>query len=476
MPIASDASALTSVTASPLEPHDVDPIPIELKIPLPSSKSCSDQDLPAGTPTNRNPEDASDQEGPKEKSLPDVTESSSCNDVMVKPHEEARLGSSAVSLEELATLAEQEDYERRRTLSLEAEVTHLSLSNGLKTRLRDTFSIAYKNMIDQYKGDDQAGFTGLYEACERLMALNSIPGQEIPAVVETTTAEDAQVPDSTACRSLIHGLRPDDQDIINTFLSRIRTDLDYLANLISSLPSEELTALTASYHPAGIDLSVLPNHSHGRTQVYSRDSQMMKLSRRMDSIDRFHNQDPYFALLYGVFDSSSALDSLEQRRKIDVWSRTCAKIMTEGKPGSEEFAIATIDAFNEKSDWTLKPDMELFLLQVLAEGSFLLDPSTEPFPEKPGSVQPDGASHAIAVAEFFDRQIRRLFSLLSAGSPSAAIPQSVLNFIHGILHQIQDAQIQGLAKKFIVSRWYFATFLSSVIVYPEVSADVAHNL
>ncbi|KAL9127773.1 MAG: hypothetical protein Q9217_003403 [Psora testacea] len=475
MPIASDASTVTSVTASPLEPHDVDSVPIELKLSLPSSKSSSDQDLPAAKIKTPDSENSTDQGAPKDTRLPDSISDGSCNDMEVETQAVEELGAADISLAELARLAQQDDYESRHTASLETDLGRLSLLTGSNRRLRDSLSIAYGNMIDQYKGDDQAGFTGLYEACERLTAQSSMPDESMPAMNDRIAAEKAQDSQSTEGQSLIHMLGPDDQDSITAFLNKIRTDLDYLANLISSLPPRELTALTSSYHPAGVDLSVLPNHSHGRTHAYSRDSQMMKLSRRMDSIDRFHNQDPYFALLYGVFDTSSALASMEHRRKADVWARTCAKVMTEGKLGSEEFTIATIDAFNGSYEWTLKPEMELYLLQMLAEGSFLLHPPAEPSPEKLNSMPPDGASHAIAVADFFDLQTRRLFTMLASGLPSAAVPQGVLHFIHAILCQIHDIRVRELAKKFIVSRWYFASFLSSILVYPEVQGMLLNH-
>ncbi|KAL9634591.1 MAG: hypothetical protein Q9164_004003 [Protoblastenia rupestris] len=474
MPITSDTSALTSVTASPLEPHGMESVPIELKIPLPPSDSCSEKDLPNGKATTINTGDPAYEPMLSDTYPIDVVDIGSYNDTMVDAPVEEDLAVKRCSLEDLARLAEEEDYERRHTNTLESEVRLLSLQNGSNRRLKDTLSIAYGNMIDQYKGDDQAGFTGLYEACERLTTQSRTQDQSLPVRDNSGASDKARDSGSNNLRSLTHKLDRDDQDSITAFLNKLRTDLDYLASLVSKLPSEELTALTSSYHPAGVDLSVLSNHSHGRTQAYSRDSQMMKLSRRMDSIDRFHNQDPYFCLLYCVFDSSSSLGSREYDLKTDVWSRTCAKVMIDGKPGSEEFIIATIDAFTEDVDWRLKPEMELYLLHLLADGAFLLDPPTEPTAEKSASMQPDRASHAIAVADFFDRQTRQLFGILAAGLASAVVPQGVLEFVHAILRQIQDAQTRELAKKFIVSRWYFASFLSSVLVYPEASALLVH--
>ncbi|KAK4691202.1 hypothetical protein P7C71_g5750, partial [Lecanoromycetidae sp. Uapishka_2] len=44
MPVTSDASPFTSVTVSPMDPQDTDELPIELKVPLPLSGACSDEE------------------------------------------------------------------------------------------------------------------------------------------------------------------------------------------------------------------------------------------------------------------------------------------------------------------------------------------------------------------------------------------------------------------------------------------------
>lgn len=464
---------MTSVTASPLEPNDMNDIPIELKLPLPASSSSSartSQPESSANDDRRQPESSGSgtevQDFVSHNTPLSEVERAGVHD---KRNLEETLAPSLPNLDELINMARDADYENQRAATLEAKVKNLAARNNVHRRLKDTLSIAYANMIDQYKGDDQAGFTGLYEACERLTTQCDPHGQGSTEADTITSGLPSVAADGDEeLESPRPLLRDEDQDSILTFLNKIRTELDYLADLISGLPSQELSALTSSYHPAGVDLSVLPNHSHGRTQAYSRDSQMMKLSRRMDGIDRFHNQDPYFCLLYGLFDSSASLDSTEHRRKNQIWARTTSRVMCAGKLGSEEFTVATIDSFVSTKDWTLKPNLEIYLLQVLSEGHFLLDPPEENLNAKPGSMEPDKASHAIAVAEFFDKYTRRLFAMLTASGPSDAIPKGVLGLIHSILLDIRDGQMRELAKKFIVSRWYFASFLSSVLVYPEV--------
>lgn len=475
MPVTSDASAFTSVTASPMEAQDSEELPIELKIPLPPSNTDSDEEVDTEAKVQSRALDP--------KSLPVNRENVHSGDTDLIPKAPLAYtkggtspaeapGPSRISLEELAHLVELERYQRSRTISIETDMDHLSLSCGLHRRLISTFSVAYGNLIDQYKTDDQAGFAGLYEACEQLKVSCDAVGATInPAGPDV--GKDALRPEDLERRSCVRMLPADDQSLVIAFLDRIRTEPNFLSNRVSSLSPSELAALTSSYHPAGIDFSVLPNHSHGKTQFYSRDSQMMKLSRRMDNLHRFHNQDPLFALLYGVFDSSSRPGSSEHFRRADVWSTVCARNFTDGfteaKAGSDELVIATLDAFANFQDWSMKPMMETYLMRILAEGSFLLDPEASQAMTFDDAIEVHRAKAAIAEADFFDKALTDLFGLLTTEPRRQAVPETALTFVHAILRKIEDRKLRLRAKHFLVCRWYFATFVSSIVVYPEVS-------
>ena len=173
MPVPSDASAFTSVTASPTEAQDPEDLPVELKIPLPPSIGDTDEEME---------NEAKAQAGGLDPiSLPENNEGlhTGDTDLISKNPSADTIGGSPppethtppfVSLEELARLVEQERCQRFRTYSIETDMNRLSLLCGLDRRLISTLSIAYGNLIDQYKTDDQAGFGGLYDACEQLKA------------------------------------------------------------------------------------------------------------------------------------------------------------------------------------------------------------------------------------------------------------------------------------------------------------------
>ena len=476
MAVTSDASPFTSVTVSPQESHDATQLPMELKIPLPSSSTCSDEDEELGQKgENTVPDSISrgnhDQHGSFMEDQGKISQVLRSTTKEAPNAEEAKI-EPAMNLGELAYLAQEEKYYRCEAHSKQARLKDLDISCGMQKRLIDTVAIAYGNMIDQFKTDDQAGFAGIYEACEQLKEYcdpaNTLSLSGLPSAKGISTKHSGQ-----ESQPVFDMLQPNDQELILAFLIRIRTDPDYLSERISALTSAELTALTSTYHPAGIDFSILQNHSHGKSQFFSRDSQMMKLSRRMDNLHFFHNQDPFFALLFGIFDRSASPGSAEYLRREDVWSTACARVMIEGftrsKPGTDEFAIATMDAFCKHQEWPLKPKFEMYLMSLLVEGSFLLDVTSNLTVDYKDSVETHNAKAAIAEADFFDNALTGLIGLLATGGYRQAVPLETLSFAHAILRRIDDPRLRLRAQQFIVIRWYFATFISSIMVYPEVS-------
>jgi len=473
MAVTSEPSPFTSVTASPIEPHESDDLPIELKVPLPTSSACSDAEEEKGEIVADSANEvfkSEEEESHSDIKIPVAEEPKDVFTEIPRPEEPHDL--PAVTLAELARLVELEAYQKRQALLAQTRLGNLRLSCGLDKRLISTLSIAYGDLIDQYKTDDQAGFAGLYEACEQLKSSCSNASASVVDQDKDNGETPLQQMDTDG-RNSIQTLPLEDQKNMLTFLSQLRTDPDFLAERISHLSSTELTALTSSYHPAGIDFSILQNHSHGKSQFFSRDSQMMKLSRRMDNVRWFHIQDPFFALLYGAFDTSTMPGSYEYTRRMEIWSAVCARTMTEGfggsRPGSDELAIASLDAFASIQDWSLKPKVEVYLMSVLTKGAFLLEPHASQPVNFKEPLETHNAKAAVAEADFFENALLDLCDLLTASDIQRAVPASALTFAHAVLRRIEDPKLRLRAQQFIVIRWYFATFISSIAVYPEVS-------
>lgn len=455
---------MTSITVTPMDLAHSPDIPIELKIPLPLSSTCSEDGDGETRAEEIQLERQSDGEkGPHEEARP-VSPNTVVNGLGGVEAHTPSANVPSVSLYDLARLVERGHYAGRSAQSVQADLDELSLSSALARRLLHSSSVAYRNMADQFRNNDHGGFAASYKACEDLVD-GCVPGQHSRQAHDPYIGEDALGLEAleNQSKSWIHKLSGAHKEDILMFISKIRTDGTFLSDCISRLPLSELTALTSCHQFSGSADSVFPNYFGSQIRSNGKDHQGGISTPIVDAIREFHKNDSFFALLHGVFDGSFKHECLQ---RAELWSTTCARILAEGKQGSEDFLITMLEAFSNFQDWKLKPKMEMYLMKLLNQGAFLLDPPQPTDFKQP--VETRNAQAVVAVANFFDNSLRELLQLLASDPPQIGVPEDALNFSHAILSKIQDPRIRLRTKTLIATRWYFSTFISNVIVYPEV--------
>lgn len=446
--------------------------PMELKIPLPASSTCS--------------EDGGDDVGSDnclqshgsiraEESLheePPYTSGKIINDNSIDHDlKEGKATALVISLDELARLVELERYEGHQSLSIQNSLHQIYLTAGLNRRLSRIASLTYRRMVGLYKASDQAGFVAIHQAYENL-STECHAAKFGPQVGSWDHGGEDLVakPWVASINPWIQRFSSAIQEDILRFLVNIRTKDGFLSDCISGMSPAELTALTSSYQPVALVGSVLQNHSHVKARGEGNGSRSGTLAPGVDALRTFHRNDPYHLLLYGVFDDSAKPQSKEYRLRSDTWSKTCARVLVDGKRGSDEFAIATLDAFAGLQNWVQVPQLEAFLMEVLHQGAFLLDPPQPTDFKQPVEIR--NAQAVVAGSHFFDKALKTLFQLLADEPLGASVPQSALDFAHATLRKIADPRVRLKAKTFIVSRWYFQCLLSNILVYPEVKSII----
>ena len=114
----------------------------------------------------------------------------------------------------------------------------------------------------------------------------------------------------------------------------------------------------------------------------------------------------------------------------------------------------------------MKAQLELFLMELMQSGAFLLDPAVvQPMDFTKPEERPTGKDPT--VSRFFGNALRTLTVLLT-DSATPGIPQGVLELIRAILRKVEFPDRKAKAKKFFV-RWYCTSFISNILKYPEVS-------
>lgn len=465
---------MTPITVPPLEPdystyHHT--TPIELQIPLPPSRASSiygDTEEPVEVSKVNGSVHA--ENGTREQGLPEydrgLDDENNFMDAPMESHTDMA-NMPSVSLDDLGMLFELEQYVSRHAQSVRSDLDELFRSVTVSRRLIHTSSLAYSNLINHFRNNDHGGFAGAYQASEEVVddcAQAGLPPQAQSVHGRGNKWETLDLEGQS--RSWIQKLPAANQEDIFEFLLRIRTDRNFLSDCVFRLSLSDLHALTSSYQFSGSGDSVLQNYIRGQSRNHGKDHVAGKLTPGIETLREFHKKDVMFTLLHGVFDDSAKQGSQEYLLRTDVWSNVCARLLSAGKQGSEDFVVTMLDAFSRFQEWKLKPKMEMYLMRLLSEGAFLLDPPPPADFKQPIEIQ--NAQAVVAISNFFDKALQELFQLLADGQPQIGVPDSALDFAHAILGQIQDPKIRLQARMSIATRWYFSSFISNIIVHPEV--------
>lgn len=473
LPLPPEPSFLKSIVDGSMEPSVRSDLPFELRTPLPLSRPCSDdglEDIPceeatsiAGSPLDSRTKQGSSQE-PLTIPLAHFGEDQGFNE-QEKPLP-AMAPDRVTSLSTFRALVASEKFNKDRMRLLRTKMEHLRFRCGLERRLLNTLAHAHRLMTDDFRNLQQHSFVRTNDTCEDLTNKlgtfsRAFKDPNLYNVDEPATGDLFR---PTWLSLLPHA----QQESLLNFLIRIRTDTGYLADCLCKLSSADLLALTSSYQSNYPIESVLPgyhsNKNHGRFGARSKDSGVPFL----EDIQGLLQDNPLFTILHGLFDESFGPESGEYRQKVEVLSTVCAKVMKGGKRGSDELVIAILDSISAPQATGTQAKLEAYLLKVLQDGSSVLEPPLNAYEFSKQPVEIRNANFAIASSNFFERCSGELFALLAEGL-SQIVPIGTIRFVQAILGKIDDPVLHTRAKKFIVSKWFFCTFISNLLMYPEVS-------
>ena len=267
------------------------------------------------------------------------------------------------------------------------------------------------------------------------------------------------------------------RDDLLDLLSEIRTNPDFLASRISSLDQQELASLSA-FGPARDCLDYVMfsrNRTNRSAQTQQQQYGKVQAPTPIERLLSFQRHDPLSALIYTVFASSTGSNILEDHRKTEIWASTCARLIREGKPGSDRLILSVLDIWSFMHNWNFKANLELYLMEILQKGQILLDGIENNHAGIQGNntQQPTFLSSGLAIDSnnletFYNWAVKRLFETLDNDQDTHGIPQGVLELGSAILRKLDSQKHQITASSFIVRRWYISTFVFNAIKHPEV--------
>ena len=382
----------------------------------------------------------------------------------------AAIPTSATSLAELAHLIRLQGYQEQRKAHSRVRLHRWLVSSALSARLVHCGELAYRTLVDNFRSDDKKNFALLYNAlndvrnsCDatRQYALLE-PDLEFGKAKSTLKTDKASLSFSTFLNHVPSKILDDLLD----FISEVRTNPDFLAARIASLSQQEVASLS-SFRQAldPVESVIAITGARGKNPAASKPTQ--NGPSPVERLLSFQRHDPLAALIYTIFANSSGPDSAEDLRRTDVWATTCAKMIKENKAGTDRFVKTVLDVWAGMREWPGKANLELYLMQALQDGQFLLE-KAEDQPARQGQPAPRSTKDTIAADEFFDKAVKRLFEVVDDEPSAGGIPEGVLEIGNAILRKLDDERgIRRGAQSFFVSRWLFTTYLMNAIIHPE---------
>ncbi|TID22983.1 hypothetical protein E6O75_ATG02157 [Venturia nashicola] len=322
------------------------------------------------------------------------------------------LPSTRTSLCELANLITKARYLEQRRCDFRIALHRRLVSSALSARLQHCGELAHRTLIDYFRNDDRKNFATLYnalydvqsscDATRRYALLEPELKSETPMLAKATT------PPSYS--TFMHEIPQKFRNEILAFIVAIRTDPNFLAACVASLTQSELISL-ASFRPASEPESIFPT---AKSNAIAKKASFSAIPNPVERLLSFQRHDPLSALLYTCFANSAGPDSSEDRRRTDAWATTCARLITDARQGSDRLIKSVLDAWAGMRDWPAKANIELFLMEVLQDGQFLLDKTS--LTEKELQYATD---------EFMDASVKKLFDVIDDEPSAGGMPEGV---------------------------------------------------
>jgi chromatin assembly factor 1 subunit A len=253
---------------------------------------------------------------------------------------------------------------------------------------------------------------------------------------------------------------------LSDFLHLLRTNPEFLVGRLKCLSRRQLEALSACPEYRTSQAPVLPSPSRTRSQMSQHKRNISFSNALKDCALSFERSDPLSFLLFNVYGSSSDPDSTEYNLRLDVWSSVCAQLYLESEDDYQPLFNEIFPAFAALHEWRAKQRLELFLMDLLQRGTFLLK-STED-----SSNSPD-LDHTILnpfrtkdAENFLNDAVYDLYEILD--DQDGGLPYGALHFGSAVLGKL-DIDHQSSFRGHFFFHWFFCEFLRKTMIHPEVS-------
>ncbi|KAJ9196525.1 hypothetical protein DTO164E3_3415 [Paecilomyces variotii] len=373
------------------------------------------------------------------------------------------LESPKASFEEFAVLYCQRRHREVLRRYLEQRLRATRVSIGLSARLLRVGTAVQKGLVDGFKHGDKANFMVIYNTIHEIQeSFNSASRRLLHRQDPLEGNPLALDSERNHSPSFLHQLSPKSRSDLLEILNLVRTDPQFLFERISSLTPSRLSALVSSATALEGGDSVFASRTRNQF-LFSKRTTTQSLPYK-DHALAFERTDALSALLFNVFAPSLNSDSAESRLRLDVWSSTCAKLLSHGGSKHHSFVGYILSTWSLCSHWKIKPKFELYLMDVLQKGAFLLENVESPLGLSFDAEPPD-PFRTDAAEEFFESAVETLFEILD--DPEGGFPHGTLEMGRAIFGKLTVPETRDRFLDYMLVQWFFSKFLHNALCYPE---------
>jgi chromatin assembly factor 1 subunit A len=366
-----------------------------------------------------------------------------------------------ISFEEFATRYHQAQRKQAQRKRLEKRLRATKVSIGVSARMIRVGLTSQRGLVEALRHDDKANFVALYHTLHDIQESCRSPANE-----DQTDSMDTNPSGTDINRfpDFLHQMSPQSRTDFLEILRLVRSDPDFLVDRLRSLSSYQLATFTSPATILDSNDPAFPSTSRTRGQSYLSRSQAQSAAFK-DHALAFERTDPLSILLFNVFAAPLDPDTAESRLRMDVWSSVCAQLISHGSSRYYPLIGQVLTSWTTGSNWKARPKFELYLMDILQTGAFLLEPITAPSGLDFDMDALDPLRTDVA-EEFFASAVDDLFRVLD--DPDGGFPHAVLQFAKAVLRKLDSPESRNRFLEFLFVQWFYSKFLYGALTYPEV--------
>ncbi|KAJ5830157.1 uncharacterized protein N7525_008410 [Penicillium rubens] len=367
-----------------------------------------------------------------------------------------------ISFEDFATRYHQNQRKQAQRKRLEKRLRATKVSIGVSARMVRVGLTAQRGLVEALRHDDKASFVALYHTLQDLQESCSSPAPS-DGQTDSVDGEPSLGTDIGRFPDFLHQLSPQSRTDFLEILRLVRSDPQFLVDRLQSLSSSQLAAFTSPATVLDTNDPAFPSTSRARAQTFLNRSQTQSAAFK-DHAYAFERTDSLSILLFNVFAAPLDPETPEARLRMEVWSSVCAQLISNGSSRYYPLIGQILSSWTTGSTWKARPKFELYLMDILQTGAFLLEPIATP-PGLDFAMDSLDPLRTDVAEEFFASAVDDLFRVLD--DPDGGFPHAVLQFAKAVLRKLDNPETRSRFLEFLFLQWFFSKFLYRALTYPE---------